>query len=94
MKSVFLRSICKIFLSILRTNPGMASTFAKERKRSWRGKAMNRDTASRAKSAHHFSHQDGMEIVIKTDVPASNIIRMERGMSACWIVLSMKLILP
>ena len=72
----------------------MASTLAKERKRSWRGRAINRDIASRANSIHHFSHQDGMKIVIKMDMLTNNTIRIERGMSACWMVLSMKLILP
>ena len=33
-----------------RTSPGMARTLAKDRKRSWRGSAMKRETANKAKS--------------------------------------------
>ncbi len=76
------------------TRPGMASTLAKERNRSWRGIAMNNAIANIAKSIHHFSHQEGMKMVMKMEMPDSRTIRMERGMSACWMVLSMKLILP
>ena len=55
---------------------------------------MKRDTANKAKSIHHFSHQMGIKMVIKIEMPANNTIRMERGMRACWMVLSTKLILP
>ena len=36
----------------------------------------------------------GMMMVMKMDMPAKRTIRMERGMRACWMVLSTKLILP
>ena len=86
--------MCSRFLSMRRTSPGMARTLAKDRKRSWRGSAMKRETANKAKSTHHFSHQVGIKMVIKIEMLANRTIRIDRGMSACWMVLSIKLILP
>lgn len=77
-----------------KTRPGMASTLAKDLKRSGRGRAMNRETAMRAKNIHHFSHHDGMKMVMRMEMLAKRTIRIERGINACWMVLSIKLIFP
>ena len=83
-----------MFLSILKTNPGIAKTLLKERKRSCLGIAIYKDIANIPRSIHHFSHYTGMNNVMKIDIPPNNTIRIERGISACCMVLSMKFIFP
>jgi hypothetical protein len=83
-----------MFLSILNTNPGIAKTLANERSRKGLGSATKRANANRPKSIHHFSHQNGNRIVINIDIPINNTINMDRGIRACWMVLSIKSILP
>jgi hypothetical protein len=72
----------------------MESTLLKERSRSWLGIAMNNDTDKMPNDIHHFSHHSGMMNVMKIEMPVSKTIKMERGIRACWMVLSTKLILP
>ena len=77
-----------------RTRPGTARTLPKERKRNGPGMAIKSDAPNIINKAHHFSHHDGIAIVMKMEMAANKTINMERGISACWIVLSMKLIFP
>ena len=72
----------------------MARIFLKELKRISLGMAMNKEKARIAKSTHHFSHQEGIKTVIKIEMPANKTMRIERGMRACCMVLSMKFRLP
>ena len=59
-------------MNIRNTRLGMASTLAKERNRSWRGIAMNSAIANMAKSIHHFSHQEGMKMVMNNQDGTGN----------------------
>ena len=78
-----------------RTSPGMASALPKsDAERSWGGRAMMRAMMRMAKSTHHLVHHTGTAMVIATEISASRTMRMERGISACWMVLSMKFRLP
>ena len=77
-----------------RTKPGIVKTLENERKRISFGMATNNDKPNIANVIHHFSHHDGMAIVINMDMPVNNTIKIERGINACWMVLSTKLIFP
>ena len=77
-----------------RTRAGMVSTLLSERKRISLGIATNSDSPNIPKVIHHFSHHDGIAIVMKIEMPANSTINIERGINACWMVLSTKLILP
>ena len=57
----------------------MAKTFAKELIRNGAGIAMNRDNARIPNRIHHFSHYEGINMVIITEIPANNTISIERG---------------
>lgn len=83
-----------MFLNILNTRPGIDNTLLKERRRNSLGIAIYKEIANIPRSAHHFSLHTGINIAMKIDIPPSNTIRIERGISACCIVLSIKLILP
>lgn len=86
--------MCRMFLSIRNTSPGRAMIFFKELKRSWEGSAMNRAMHSKPKRIHHLDAHTGKVRVMNAEMPANNTMRMERGINACWMVLSIKLILP
>ncbi len=94
MKSVFFLSMWSTFLSIRSTKPGIVNTFENERKRISLGMATNNDKPNTASVIHHFSHHDGMAIVMKMDMPVNNTISIDLGINACWMVLSTKLIFP
>ena len=83
-----------MFFTMRSTSPGMVNTFMNDCFRSWLGMAMYKAMARMPNSIHHFSHHVGMSRVIKTETPPNRTINIERGMSACWMVLSIKLILP
>ena len=72
----------------------MVRAFLKELKRISFGMATNRDIANSPQRIHHFSHHVDIVIVMNIEIAVSNTMRIERGIKACWMVLSMKLILP
>ena len=86
--------MCRMFLNNRRTMPGIARTFLNDCKRNSFGIAMNMATANNPNNNHHFSHHSGMTKVIIIEMHAKRTIKIERGIRACCIVLSMKLILP
>ena len=81
-------------MSIRNTKAGIVRTFEKERKRISLGIATNNDSPNTASVIHHFSHHDGMTIVMIIEMPVNNTISIDLGINACWMVLSTKLILP
>ena len=83
MKSVFLRSIWRTFLSIRKTRAGIVRTLEKDRKRISLGIATNNDSPNTASVIHHFSHHDGMAIVMKMEIAANNTISIDLGINAC-----------
>ena len=58
-------------------------TLENERKRISLGMATNNDKPSTASVIHHFSHQDGMAIVMKMEMTVNNTIRIDLGINAC-----------
>ena len=94
MKSVFFLSMWRTFLSMRKTRAGIVRTFEKERKRISLGMDTNNDRPNIAKVIHHFSHHDGMAIVMKMEIAVNSTISIDLGIKACWIVLSTKLIFP
>ena len=86
--------MCRMFLSIRNTSPGRAMIFLNELKRSWEGSAMNSAMQSKPKRIHHLGTHTGKTSVMNTEMQPNNTIRIERGINACWMVLSMKLMLP
>ena len=77
-----------------KTRAGIVRTLEKERKRISLGIATNKDKPNTASVIHHFSHHDGMAIVMKMEMAVNNTISMDLGINACCIVLSTKLIFP
>ena len=73
----------RTFLSIRKTNAGIVSTFEKERKRISLGIATNNERPNIASVIHHFSHHDGMAIVMKIEMPVNNTISIDLGIKAC-----------
>ena len=94
MKSVFFLSMWRTFLSMRKTRAGIVKTLEKERKRISFGMATNSDRPNTTNVIHHFSHHDGMTIVIKMEMAVNNTISIDLGINACWMVLSTKLIFP
>ena len=86
--------MCRMFLNKRRTRPGMTSTFLNDCVLNCFGIAMNSAIANNPKRIHHFSHHSGIVSVTKIEIPVNRTIRIERGINACWIVLSTKFILP
>ena len=72
----------------------IVNTLENDRKRISLGIATKSDMPKMANVIHHFSHHSGITTVINIEMPVNKTIRMERGMSACWMVLSTKLTLP
>ena len=66
-----------------KTRVGIVNTFEKERKRISLGMATNNDSPNIASVIHHFSHHDGMAIVMKMEIAVNKTIRMDLGISAC-----------
>ena len=81
-------------MSMRKTRAGIVNTFERERKRISLGIATNNDRPNMASVIHHFSHHDGMAIVIKIEMAVNSTISIDLGIKACWIVLSTKLIFP
>ena len=81
-------------MSIRKTNAGIVSTFEKERKRISLGIATNNERPNIASVIHHFSHHDGMAIVMKMEIAVNKTISIDLGINACCMVLSTKLIFP
>lgn len=76
------------------TSPGIVNTLENERNRISLGMATNNDRPNTASVINHFSLHTGMTIAMKIEIAVNNTINIDRGMSACWMVLSTKLILP
>ena len=55
---------------------------------------MNRAMHSKPKRIHHLDAHTGKASVMNKEMPPNSTMRMERGIKACWMVLSMKLMLP
>lgn len=70
-------------MSMRKTRAGIVNTFEKERKRISLGMATNSDIPNTASVIHHFSHHDGMAIVIKMEMAVNNTISIDLGISAC-----------
>ena len=83
MKSVFFLSMWRTFLSIRKTRAGIVRTLEKDRKRISLGIATNNDRPNTANVIHHFSHHDGMAIVMKMEMTVNNTIRIDLGINAC-----------
>ena len=66
-----------------KTRAGIVRTLEKERKRISLGMATNNDRPNIANVIHHFSHHDGMAIVMKIEIAVNNTIRIDLGISAC-----------
>ena len=62
---------------------GIVRTLENERNRISLGMATNSDNPNMASVIHHFSHHDGMAIVMNMEMMASNTIRIDLGINAC-----------
>ena len=96
MKSVLLRSIFWMFNTIFHTNAGKDSSLGnKDCLRICLGIATKSAKQRQNRSIHHMSGtvydvcQMRYDVVEITHKMGMRIRRMERGMSACWTVLSM-----
>lgn len=65
------------------TSVGIVSTLENERNRISLGMAKNSDSPNIASVIHHFSHHDGMAIVMKMEMAVNNTISIDLGISAC-----------
>ena len=65
------------------TRAGIDNALEKERKRISLGMATNKDKPNTASVIHHFSHHDGMTIVMKMEIVVNNTISIDLGINAC-----------